>query len=52
MNERKIRTKAVNGPGGIKCPCCSAGGKGFSKRLNNRILRRRAAASIREEVGA
>ena len=22
MNTRRIRTKAIAGPGGIKCPCC------------------------------
>lgn len=47
MNENKEATKAVRGPGGIKCPCCRASKTVKEARtLHNRILRHRTKAAL------
>lgn len=48
MKTNKIRTKAVRGPGGIKCPCCNKyGSVKLARIMHNRIIRRKANADIR-----
>jgi hypothetical protein len=47
MNENKEATKAVRGPGGIKCSCCRASKTIKEARtLHNRILRHRMKAAL------
>lgn len=47
MNENKEATKAVRGPGGIKCSCCRASKTVKEARtLHNRILRHRMKAAL------
>lgn len=52
-NPKKIKTKAVSGPGGVSCPCCTGYGK-RSKRRHRQILRRidkqDVKAIVNEEV--
>lgn len=48
MNTNKIRTKAVSGPGGIKCSCCNnCGSVKAARTIHNRIIRRKANADLR-----
>lgn len=50
MDKRDTYSKAVCGPGGINCPCCSTGSKKFAKTLNVRGKRRRARMELRQSV--
>lgn len=42
--------KWVNGPGGVRCPCCRRGDLKEAKRRHNRLLRRRQKQSLKAEV--
>jgi hypothetical protein len=45
-----VRSKYV-GVGGLRCFCCSLGGRRYAKRRSRRELRRRANASVRKDGG-
>jgi hypothetical protein len=48
MKTNKIRTKAIRGPGGIKCYCCNKRGSvKLARIMHNRSVRRKANAAIR-----
>lgn len=50
MNFRRIRTKAVPGVAGIKCPCCRDGSHKQSKVWHTRILRHRLKIDLSKEA--
>lgn len=48
MNNNKIRTKAISGPGGIHCRCCNnCGSVKAARTIHNRIIRRKAKIAFR-----
>ena len=50
MDKRDSYKKVIRGPGGINCPCCRMGSKGYAKRLNARGKRRQAKINLHNEV--
>jgi hypothetical protein len=50
LADRKVKTKAVGGPGGIDCSCCRTGSKKDAKTLHARIVRRKTKIEIEREL--
>lgn len=51
LNTKKFATKAVRGPGGLRCSCCRPwGSKKRSRTLHNRGVRRQMNRTLYLEI--